>query len=253
MVDLTFILAQAGKPPEAAGGSSLRDIFLQSFDTFSVLLILGSLLAGTVIVRCALEVRKGNIIPEDSEKALRRLVESGNIEGARGFVERDDSFPSKVLLAAMKAPASAPAIREAAELTASEESARWFRKIEPLNVVGNLGPLLGLAGTVWGMVKAFMALNTMGGQATAGSLSEGISKALFHTLLGLMLAIPALAVFGFFRMVVDKHCTRAMVVSAELTEQYIKLMSTPKEPAANAAAAAARAAMAGAGAGAVRH
>ncbi|MFN0011001.1 MAG: MotA/TolQ/ExbB proton channel family protein, partial [Phycisphaerales bacterium] len=93
-----------------------------------------------------------------------------------------------------------------------------FRKIEPLNIIGNLGPLLGLAGTVWGMVIAFAALGQAGGQANPAVLSVGISKALFHTLLGLMLAVPALTVFGFYRSIVDKLCNRAMAISAELVE-----------------------------------
>lgn len=126
---------------------------------------------------------------------------------------------SKIVRAAINVPVSDKnALREAAELAASEESGRWFRKLEPLNVIGNLGPLLGLAGTVWGMIIAFAALGESGGQANPAVLSLGISKALFHTLLGLMLAVPCLTVFGFYRQIVDRLCTRAMVQGADLVE-----------------------------------
>jgi biopolymer transport protein ExbB/TolQ len=70
-------------------------------------------------------------------------------------------------------------------------------------------------------VIAFSALKATGGQATtAGDLSAGIAKALFHTLLGLLVALPALLVFGLYRSRVDGLCTKAMTISAELVELY---------------------------------
>jgi biopolymer transport protein ExbB len=108
--------------------------------------------------------------------------------------------------------------RENAELAASEEAAKWFRRIEMLNVIGHLGPLLGLVGTVYGMIIAFAALGETGGRAGPGELSLGISKALFHTFLGLMLAIPSLLAYGYFRTVIDRVCTRAMVAAGQIVE-----------------------------------
>jgi biopolymer transport protein ExbB/TolQ len=68
------------------------------------------------------------------------------------------------------------------------------------------------------MVIAFSALGQAGGQASPATLSLGISKALFHTLLGLLLAVPALAVFGMYRGIVDRLCNRALVVAGSLIE-----------------------------------
>ncbi len=211
--------ADAGEAAKAAAEVSLRDLFLQSFDFFTVLLLACSLVAWSIIVICAIEVRKKNILPEESEQVLRRLIKAGSWSELRTFVTQDDSFPSAVVRTCLsQSTDDKDSIREAAELAASEETARWFRKIEPLNVLGNIGPLLGLAGTVWGMVIAFAALGQAGGQANPANISLGVSKALFHTLLGLLLALPALGVFGFYRGVVDRLCTRAMVVSWELVE-----------------------------------
>jgi len=207
----------AGGVAGGVGGVSLRELFVQSFDLFSVLLIVGSIYAVTVIVRCAMEVRAVNILPDESERRIRQHLRDGRVDELRDWVERDGGFVSRVVRAALAAPGGTrSAGREAAELAASEECGRWFRAIDPLNVVGNLGPLLGLAGTVWGMIIAFAALGQTGGQATPAALSSGIAKALFHTLLGLMLAVPSLLAFGFYRARVDRLCTRAMVLSAEL-------------------------------------
>ena len=220
----------AAAPTPATGGAapatpaprkSLMSLFLESVDLFTVLLVSGSLAAWTIIIVCLIDVRKAKIAPEEPARIIDQLArtEPPRWSDLRQFVNEDDALVCKIVRAAMNAPTSDKnAMREAAELSASEEVAKWFRRLEPLNVIGNLGPLLGLAGTVWGMIIAFAALGESGGQANPATLSLGISKALFHTLLGLMLAVPCLLVFGFFRQIVDKHCTRVMVQASDLVE-----------------------------------
>jgi biopolymer transport protein ExbB len=206
------------------GGSDidteLRRLFVKSFDLFTVLLVLGSVISVAVIIQCVWEIRRKNIVPPHAAETISRLAKFGRWGELRDYVTReDDSMVSRVVRAALDSPgADRSAIREAAELAAGEESARWFRKIEPLNVVGNLGPLLGLAGTVWGMIIAFTTLTAGGGQADPNALAGGIAKALFHTLLGLLLAVPSLLTFGLYRTAVDKHCTRAMGVAGDVVE-----------------------------------
>lgn len=199
--------------------SGLLDLFIKSIDLFTVMLVLGSIVSVAVIIQCLWEVRARRIMPARSTETITRMATLGQWTELRHFTSEDNSFLSRVVRAAMNTPGEDRiAIRDAAELTASEECARWFRKIEPLNIVGNLGPLLGLAGTVWGMIIAFTSLGQGGGQANPGELALGISKALFHTLLGLLLAVPSLLVFGLYRTKIDRHCTRAMVAAAEIVE-----------------------------------
>ncbi|MFM9957234.1 MAG: MotA/TolQ/ExbB proton channel family protein [Phycisphaerales bacterium] len=216
----------AADPAAAANGAataapeiSIWQLFAQSFDFFTIVLVIASIAAWAIIVITIIEVREGNLLPPDSEEAVRKLAGAGQWAELRKFTEEDTSFVSRVVLAGLNAPGDdKESVREAAELEASEQCARCFRRIEPLNVIGNLGPLLGLAGTVWGMVIAFAALGQAGGQASPANLSTGISKALFHTLLGLLLALPALAVFGFYRARIDRICNRAMISAAGLVE-----------------------------------
>jgi biopolymer transport protein ExbB len=239
---LLLLAAPAFAQESARETIGLWDLFVQSFDLFSVVLITGSVAGVAVIVRAVLDIRASNIVPSRSVEALTRLVRSARLAEVREFTRDDQSFPSRVLRAALarvrEDGTDARAVREAAELAASEECAAWFRKIEPLNVIGNLGPLVGLAGTVWGMILAFTTLGLSGGLAGPADLSLGISKALFHTLLGLCLATPCLLVFGFYRSVIDRLCTRAMVVSSELVEGIIAeaLRGAPEREAAAGAA-----------------
>lgn len=194
-------------------------LFLQSFDFFTVLLIIGSVAAGAFIFRAIVEIRGSAILSARRIAAIEDLIRTGRIGELKAFVDRDDSLISVALRAALAHNHTRESMREAAEMAASENVAAWFRRIEPLNILGNLGPLVGLAGTVWGMIIAFTSLGEAGGTAGPADLSLGISKALFHTLLGLCLAIPCLVVFGFYRSIIDRHCTRALVVASELVEQ----------------------------------
>ncbi len=202
-----------------SGQVSLFSLFKQSFDFFTVLLVIGSLAGWTIIFICILEIRKSTVAPEEPEQIIADLIGKQRWGDLRQFVTEDDALVSKAVRAAMNTPTDdKDAVRDAAEMAASEECSRWFRKIEPLNVLGNIGPLLGLAGTVWGMILAFAALQSSQGQASPAILSGGIAKALFHTLLGLLLAVPCLTVFGLYRTFIDKLCTRAMVVAGEFVE-----------------------------------
>lgn len=203
-----------------AAPSGLWELFKQSFDAFTVLLLLGSLAGLTTVFMCMLEVRANAIVPKDVLIRLRDLARAARWDDLGAAVREDDSFVSRVLRPALAlAGADRAAIRDAAELAASEESARWFRRIDLLSIIGNLGPLVGLAGTVWGMILAFTSLGNTQGQAGPADLSLGISKALFHTLLGLCLAIPCLLAYGLYRGRVDRLCTRGIVAAGEIVER----------------------------------
>ncbi len=222
--DFLSLVAQANASPSglnnALPSGDLWALFRQSFDIFTILLLAGSLAGVAAIFLCALEVRESNIAPPDLSARMQNMATAGRVDELRDAAQRDDSFVSRVVRAAMTSPAGdRTAVREAAELAASEESARWFRKIDMLNVIGNLGPLVGLAGTVWGMILAFTSLGASGGTAGPADLSMGISKALFHTLLGLCLAIPCLLAYSIFRARIDRLCTRGIVVASDIVEK----------------------------------
>lgn len=212
----------AAAPPSARGSgtSALWALFVQSFDVFTILLITGSLVGVAVIVSCCIDLRASRILPRKSVALISDLAGAGRWEDLAEVEKRDPSFLARIASAAARQRGrDREAIRETAELAAAEESGRYFRRIELLNVIGNLGPLVGLAGTVWGMILAFTSLGESGGQAGPADLSLGISKALFHTLLGLCLAIPCLLAFGLFRTSIDRACTRGMVHAGQIVEK----------------------------------
>ncbi|PCI08530.1 hypothetical protein COB72_08180 [bacterium] len=208
-------LAQS-EPQSTANAWSL---FVDSFDIFSVALIIGSLFAMTLIVRILMDARRSVIAPESTFQNLREHLIQNNLGGFEKGLAEDGSIVSVASSAAYRARNKGKdAMRDAAELAASNACARWVRPLDTLRIIGELGPLVGLAGTVWGMIIAFVRLGQAGGSAGPTDLSLGISKALFHTMLGLVLAVPCLLIYGLYRSVVESHCNTAMAQAGEIVD-----------------------------------
>ncbi|MEM9065491.1 MAG: MotA/TolQ/ExbB proton channel family protein [Planctomycetota bacterium] len=197
----------------------LWDLFSESFDVFTVVLVLGSFAAVALMVRVVTEARASKLAPEETAEGMSKLAKDADLKGLRKAAESDPSPLGSIVIAALDAGDDESKRQEAAELAAADRIAGAFRLVDPLAVIGNLAPLIGLAGTVWGMIIAFATLGETGGQAGPGALSSGISKALFHTLLGLVLAAPSLAFYGFYRAKIDKLCNRVLVLGARIVEQ----------------------------------
>jgi biopolymer transport protein ExbB len=92
---------------------------------------------------------------------------------------------------------------DAAERAAIECAARRFRTLEPLHVLAQISPMIGLFGTVYGMIVAFQAVAASGGQADPALLAGGIGTALVTTFWGLIVAVPALLAYALLRNRVD--------------------------------------------------
>ena len=214
-------LAQTAAPSSGASiVMGLWPLFTQSFDAFTIVLLAGSVAAVAIIVRNLLDVRSGVIAPRGALDRVLDLSKHRRWPELEHAVADDRSFIGQVLGPALGARASGrEAMHEAANMGASEAHAHWSRRVEPLAIIGNLAPLVGLAGTVWGMILAFASLSAAGGRASPTELSLGISKALMHTLLGLVLAIPALAFVALFRARIERATGRAVAACSTVIDR----------------------------------
>jgi biopolymer transport protein ExbB len=135
------------------------------------------------------------------------------------YTATEQSFVAQALNAGLRrAHLGYAAMHEALESSVGEQTANLFRRIEMLNVIGNLGPLLGLMGTVLGMISAFYGIDRSHGEPKVADLAPGIAMALWHTFFGLFVAIPCLVAFGFFRTKLDRITTHAAVAAEDLLE-----------------------------------
>ncbi len=220
---------------QAAGG--LLQLIIGHVDAVTVTIVILSIIGLTLIIQGFIKNRASVFMPESTTNQIREMIAARRFKELIDFTERDPSFVSRAINPALKRAPSFAAMKEAMETAIGEQTAEQFRRIEYLNIIGNLGPLLGLLGTVLGMIYAFQAVATSGGQADVSKLSDGIAVALAHTFMGLFLAVPCLAAFGILRTIVDRLTTRGAMVAEELL-----LMIKPQEakPAAMGAMAAPR-------------
>lgn len=195
-------------PSPAAGGGSLTEIIfaggVPGFLIVALLLLLsmGGLALG---VEHALTIRRSVMMPEGLKKQLTETLAQGQVGKAIQQCEANPCpFTNIVQASLIEAEGGWPAAEKGLEEEAAEQAGRLFRKIEYLSVLGNIAPMVGLLGTVIGMILAFREVADTQGAARAGELASGIYQALVTTVGGLLVAIPSLAAYAVFRNRVDQ-------------------------------------------------
>jgi len=143
---------------------------------------------------------------------LKSLIKKGSIDLAISACRKSPTPISKIMLTGlMKYGQPRKEIKEAIEDSANQEIPLLERRLSTLATIGNITPLLGLLGTVFGMIKAFNVIAVMGvGKPEA--LAGGISEALLTTAIGLSIAIPTIVIYNYLSNRVDK-ITREMEMS----------------------------------------
>lgn len=209
--------AAADAAVKAPVPSNLFQVIFWNIDVIFICIFILSVVALTLIIQGFIRTRASVLMPEASVAAMRDMIANKQYQELIDFTETDPSFIAKALNPALKRAPNYNSMKDALEISIAEQTADTFRKIEYLNIIGNMGPLLGLTGTVLGMIEAFTKMAGAGSTDT-GVLAAGISKALAHTFLGLFLAVPALMAFGILRQMTDKLTTRAGIVSEELLQ-----------------------------------
>lgn len=190
---------------EAAGeGISLVDILLAG-GIVGYLIMLLSVAALALVIEHAISIRAAVLMPTGLANRVAELLAANQLTAAEQQCKLQPSVLGSVLYAGLtEADGGWPAVEKAMEDAVADQSARLFRKIEYLSVIGNIAPMLGLLGTVIGMVIAFREVAITQGAARAADLAQGIYLALVTTVEGLLVAIPCLAVYAFFRSRVDQ-------------------------------------------------
>lgn len=217
---------QDGTPAAAVEQEIPRSAWLLPFESLregepiTWLIIVVSVVAVTLIIQGFLRVRRPVLLPQESNARIEQLILGRQYRELMEFTSTDDSFVSKALHPALKRAPNIADMREALETGIAEETSEQFRRLEYINILANIGPLLGLLGTVVGIMDAFLAMRRAGGTADVSVLSFGISTALGTTMLGLILAVPCLICYGILRNKAD----RLTQDGGELAEDFFQLM-----------------------------
>ena len=172
----------------------------------TILLVLVGLSIATayLLFDQVMTLRRKEILPDGVSDAVRQSLLTGRPAEADAACRRTPSVLSVVLLSGLsELDFGWREVEKAVEDSLAQQSARLMRRIEYLSVIGNIAPMVGLLGTVTGMIFAFQQVASTRGAAGAGDLAEGIYQALVTTVGGLIVAIPSLAIYAVCRNRVD--------------------------------------------------
>jgi biopolymer transport protein ExbB len=189
---------------------------------FGPILLGVSIALVALIALLAMDLRSTVAIPPAFMQEFTDLVNKRKFREAFDLARQDNSFLAGVLTAGMgRLQYGIEDARETAYHTVESIKASKDQLITYLATIGTLGPMIGLVGTVYGMILAFMELGQQGKTPNPAKLADAISHALVITLLGIALAVPAIFCHAFFRnRLVRMGMDTANVADDLLTQMY---------------------------------
>ena len=248
-----FAVLGLSQPLFAQEKINVFKMFFWADDIFGVIMIWGLILMSVVTMALILQHLMANkaatIVPTDNIAEYERLLAEKRFREAIEHAAADDSTLGRMLHASLaEAPNGYGAMERALEEVGDLEASRRSRKLELLSVFGAIGPMLGLFGTVYGMIAAFYQIVAAGGQPKPADLAGGIATALVTTLWGLVVGIPAVTAVALIRSKIDGLTVEAMVQAESLIGQFSPgKKAAAGVTAASSASSAPAPAMAGAG------
>jgi biopolymer transport protein ExbB len=187
---------------------------------FGPVLFLVSIGLVTLIVLLAMDLRMSVSVPTSFVDDFTDLVNKRQFKQAFELCKTDNSFLARVLTSGMgRLQYGIEDARECSHNMTESVKAGKEQLITYLGTIGTLGPMIGLVGTVFGMILAFMELSA-GGTPRPEKLAEGISHALVVTLLGVAIAVPAIFCHGLFK----NRLTRIAMDAANLSDDLLTQM-----------------------------
>jgi len=157
------------------------------------------------VIRFAAMQKRGYGLEIKVAEKLRHRLDQEAYEMANS----SDSPMGRMLVQAMEVKDQDRETLETVIAHATDEEVRGLsRYLQALATIGNIAPILGLLGTVIGMIKAFMVIQEMGGKVNAAVLAGGIWEAMMTTALGLSVALPTMVAHSYLLSRVDKYEAR---------------------------------------------
>lgn len=228
-------------PPPAVEEKSLLDYYKQGGPWLHPILLcsIGTI---AVAVYCFLQINRKKMQPKDQVEALIKHARTRNPGAAYALCqENPNSYANVVSSALLKVNferdlANKASMEASAAETLAEEETRYMIWVNYLNVFATIAPMLGLLGTVTGMIQAFDALAA--GRSEPQDLAGGIGVAMLTTAGGLIVGIPAMFLYFYFRnklMIVMTDIQKSVTFVIDVISGELKLEGAAEHPPADVA------------------
>ena len=214
--------AQDEPAPASGGASENKMIFIiQSIGwVFGAVLLGCSVWLIAIVVLLFLDLRMNNAIPAGFVDEFTDIVNKRKFKEAYDMARGDPSMLGRVLTAGMaRLQYGIEDARDASLNTLESIKSDKDSKNNYTAVIASLGPMLGLVGTVFGMIGAFMELGKPGTTANPAALASNVAHALSVTLIGIGISVPAITFNAFFRNRITRVCMDVGHIADDLLTQ----------------------------------
>ena len=214
------LLAQDGAEPPTVRTKTVLDNINDGGIVGYVIIAL-SIAGVTLIIMYAMSMRRDVLVPPSLLDHVQGLFDEEDYESALDALEQEPSFLSSVLAAGLpKIDRPYEDIEIAMEEAGDQEAATLHQKISYLSLIAAVSPMLGLLGTVKGMVVAFNKIAASKTSPKPAELAEGISEALMTTMMGLIVAIPMTVSYFLFKNRIDTATLEVSSIATEMMERF---------------------------------
>jgi biopolymer transport protein ExbB len=219
--------AEGATPPRR---ENMLQWAIRASGPIGLFLLLLSVYFTALVIRLFMEYRVSEAVPASLVEKLEAAIRDKKFQEAYDVCKDNDSFLARLVRTGIaNLPNGRPEAKEAMIAMSDEIVTGLEMKISYLATIGTLGPMIGLVGTVWGMILSFQEIATAAGsQPRPEKVAEGISTALFITLEGITLSVPAIFFFAFFRNRISQMTMEANRVADRTINSLVAAAKTAK-------------------------
>ncbi len=207
----------ATEPPPSLLKWTIDSLGLQ----YTAVFLAMSITLVSLFVMNMLSARRDTLVPQELIEGFEEKLNEKKFQEAYDLARADESVLGQVLSAGLaKLSKGYNKAIEGMQEVGEEESMKLEHRLGYMALIGNLAPMVGLLGTVQGMISSFQVIALGGATPKPADLAVGISTALFTTLVGLMIAIPAIAAYNILRNRVARLLLEVGVTSENLMSRF---------------------------------
>ena len=200
---------------------------MQVSGPIGVLIFFLSIYFVAVAVKQAIELRLSVAAPPETVDAATKLIEERKPKDLLALLNEDDSFFSQALTAGIsELRFGIEEAREKLDRKAEVLTVKMERSISILAVIGTLGPMIGLLGTLQGMISSFSVIAMSGVALDAARVAEGISQALVITFEGVLLSVPAIFLYSIFRNRISQISVETTMLADDCLRSVYRLLKS---------------------------